>query len=872
MSYKLALNSPEIKKYIGNHKLLALDIETSPFEKFRNDDKASLDAHKSSITGISFSVVEGTGIYVPFNHKVGRNADFVGTFDWIKRNILMNENLTVVIHNAAFETMFFSALGFVPKCKVYDTLSAAQMTLKTHTEFRKLNDCGLKKLVPELLKVELPTFSEVVSQAKSVRTGNDIACDSGAGSACFDELDSEDSETIRYACADSDYALRLYHLFNNWFDRNLPKHRYIVENIESPTAVYVVLMKYNGIPLDVELMYSKGEEAQKQINQLKEDIHLTIGNIDIGANAGTKAFKDYLYKTLELPVLKTTEKLSEAADDEAMILLSEWCKNNRPKLVSMFDMIKDYRKWNKLKSVYIDGYLKFLNNSTNRIHPDLMPLATQTGRFASRNANLQNCFDDKTEILTKRGFILFSELRNDDEVAQWENGEIEFVKPMEIISQKYKGEMIQITNQHINLCMTPEHRCLLKSRKSNKWTVVSAKNYLMDARQLHAGQYHFGKKKMNIQQTIILCATQADGSYHDGGIEFSFLKERKYYRLKYALDVTKTKYTEGFRKSGKYRIRITKSSLSEWIQNLLGKEKCFGEWLLNYDRKTVKTILNEIQHWDGCFTRSNFYSSSVKKNADWVQILYVLTGTRAHLREYWNKNPNSKINYQVDITDRLFSQTANAKKETIPYDGQVYCVSVPSEFIVVRRCGQVCITGNCPRKDNDPIGVRNFICADDGKVLLSLDFSQIELRVGAFYCRDEKMLKTYRNDGDIHAQTTSVIFNIRFNQAIDKNAEHYKERRTIAKNCNFGVFYGLFPRGLQRTLKFKAGLDKSLEECTQIIANLKAGYKGLETWQRKVKTNASVRGYSETYLGRRRYLSSINSADWGKRALHRDVR
>ena len=77
-------------------------------------------------------------------------------------------------------------------------------------------------------------------------------------------------------------------------------------------------------------------------------------------------------------------------------------------------------------------------------------------------------------------------MRNDDEVAQWENGEIEFVKPMEIISQKYKGEMIQITNQHINLCMTPEHRCLLKSRKSNKWTVVSAKNYLMDARQLHS--------------------------------------------------------------------------------------------------------------------------------------------------------------------------------------------------------------------------------------------------------------------------------------------------------------------------------------------------------------------------------------------------
>ena len=563
MNYKLALSKEEIQEYIGPHNLLALDIETSPFEEYRNDNKASLDAHKSSITGISFSVEENTGIYVPFNHKVGRNADFVETFEWIKNNILLNENMTVVIHNAAFETMFFYALGFIPKCKIYDTLSAAQMTLKTHTEFRKLSDCGLKKLVPELLKIELPTFSEVVSQAKNTKTEDDIVCELGAGSACFDELDSEDSETIRYACADSDYALRLYYLFNNWFDNNLPKHRYIVENIESPTAVYVGLMKYNGIPLDVELMYSKGEEAQKQINQLKEDIHLTIGNIDIGANAGTKDFKNYLYKTLELPVLKTTEKLSEAADDEALILLSDWCQKNKPDLVPIFDMIKDYRKWNKLKSTYIDGYLKFLNNATNRIHPDLMPLATQTGRFASRRANLQNC----------------------------------------------------------------------------------------------------------------------------------------------------------------------------------------------------------------------------------------------------------------------------------------------------------------PRKDNDPIGVRNFIRADKGNIILSLDFSQIELRVGAFYCRDEKMLETYKNGGDIHAQTTSVIFNIPFSQAIDKNAPRYKERRTIAKNCNFGVFYGLFPRGLQRTLKFKAGLDKNLDECSEIISNLKAGYKGLEIWQRKIKKEASMRGYSETYLGRRRYLPSINSANWNKKSF-----
>lgn len=545
MNYKLALSKEEIARYIENFKLLALDIETSPLPQYRNDEKSALDAHKSTITGMSFSVSKGSGIYVPFHHKVGLNADFVDTWQWIKQNILMNENLTLVIHNAAFETMFFYALGCVPQCKVYDTLAAAQMTLKTQTEFRKLADSGLKKLVPELLNIELPSFEDVTQ------------------GVYFDMLDPESFETICYACADSDYALQLYCLFNKWFDENMPKHRFIVEQIESPTAVYVGLMKYNGVPLNLDLMHEKGLEARLQIDQLKEDIAIMTDGASIGANASTNAFKDYLYKTLNLPVLKTTAKSSEAADDEALILLSEWCEKNKSELVPLFQMIKEYRKWNKLKSTYIDGYLKFLNSATKRIHPNLMPLATETGRFASRNPNLQNC----------------------------------------------------------------------------------------------------------------------------------------------------------------------------------------------------------------------------------------------------------------------------------------------------------------PRKDNDPIGIRKFIAAPEGKLLISLDFSQIELRVGAFYCRDEKMLETYRKSGDIHAQTTSVIFGIPFSQAVDKGANFYKERRTIAKNCNFGVFYGLFPKGLQKTLKFKAGLDKSLDECTEIIDNLKAGYKDLETWQREIKRQAAEHGYTETYLGRRRYLPNITSADWGKKSF-----
>ena len=172
-----------------------------------------------------------------------------------------------------------------------------------------------------------------------------------------------------------------------------------------------------------------------------------------------------------------------------------------------------------------------------------------------------------------------------------------------------------------------------------------------------------------------------------------------------------------------------------------------------------------------------------------------------------------------------------------------------------------------PRKTNDPIGVRNFIKAPENHLIVSVDFSQIELRVGAFYCRDEKMMETYKSGGDIHAATTSVIYGITYDEAKDKHREEYKEQRAIAKNCNFGTFYGLFPKGLQNTLKFKAGVEKSFTECEKIISNLKAGYSGLSKWQEETKAQAKRLLYSETWLGRRRYLPNIKSENWSQKSF-----
>lgn len=391
MNYRCETNLQEIEKYLRGAGVVAFDFETAPLPAYRDDNKAALDAHRSHIVGVSLSVAEGSAVYVPLRHLRGPNTDPEQIIPFLRGALWMNPAVVKIAHNLSFEAMFLYALGVVVQPPCYDTIAAAQMTLKTTFEFRALSDSGLKKLVPELLGDELPTFEDVTE------------------GRFFDELASDDPDTVRYACADSDYALRLYRRFNEWFDAYLPRHRWIVENIESPTAVYCGLMKYNGLLMDETAMIRKQGECAARLLELREKIHAMTGDVEIGANAGTQAFKDYLFKTLGLPVLKTTAKNAEAADDQTMVMLAEWCAEHRPELVPLFELVQEYRKWSKLKTTYIDGYLRFINPASGRIHPDLLPLATETGRFACRRPNLQNQCQPGNDYVGVRNFIVSPE-------------------------------------------------------------------------------------------------------------------------------------------------------------------------------------------------------------------------------------------------------------------------------------------------------------------------------------------------------------------------------------------------------------------------------------------------------------------------------
>ena len=172
-NYRCVTSVQEIQQYISNAAVVAFDYETAPNEPYRMEEKAALDPQKNHMTGCSFSVKEHTGIYVPVAHKVGENVELTSFLQFL-RAFLMDKRIVKVAHNIAFESAISYHQNIVIQPPVYDTICAAQMTLKSNYAFRKLADSGLKKLAEELCQERLPTFSDVTNGRH------------------FDELDAQD--------------------------------------------------------------------------------------------------------------------------------------------------------------------------------------------------------------------------------------------------------------------------------------------------------------------------------------------------------------------------------------------------------------------------------------------------------------------------------------------------------------------------------------------------------------------------------------------------------------------------------------------------------------------------------------------------------
>jgi DNA polymerase-1 len=145
-----------------------------------------------------------------------------------------------------------------------------------------------------------------------------------------------------------------------------------------------------------------------------------------------------------------------------------------------------------------------------------------------------------------------------------------------------------------------------------------------------------------------------------------------------------------------------------------------------------------------------------------------------------------------------------------------------------------------------------FIPGDEHSVLLSADYSQIELRVLAHFAKDEILVESFRKGEDVHARTAAKVFGVGLKDVTP-------EMRTKAKAVNFGIIYGISDFGLARGIKITRG------EASRFIDSYFHHYKGVREFLDTVVEKARDDGYVTTLLSRRRYLPELRSKNVPRR-------
>ncbi|MCS6968441.1 MAG: DNA polymerase I [Cytophagales bacterium] len=171
------------------------------------------------------------------------------------------------------------------------------------------------------------------------------------------------------------------------------------------------------------------------------------------------------------------------------------------------------------------------------------------------------------------------------------------------------------------------------------------------------------------------------------------------------------------------------------------------------------------------------------------------------------------------------------------------------------------LSSNNPNLQNIPIRTekgreirRAFVPRSPEYILMSADYSQIELRIMACFSKDASMIEAFRQKRDIHAATAAKIFKVPIEQVDD-------EMRRRAKTANFGIIYGISAFGLAQRLNIPR------KEAAELIKAYFAEFPAVKTYIDNAIALARQRGYVETILGRRRYLRDINSRNLTQRGF-----
>ena len=345
-SYECILDEKNLNKWIKileEKTVISVDTETS-----------SLNPLETDLIGISFSYAPNKACYIPIAHR--EKGLKKGIILKKIKPLLEDPSIKKVGQNIKFDFIVLKQNG-IEINSIEDTM------LISYTL-----DAGTNRHNMDILS-EIHLGHKTISFKELVGTGKN--------KINFSDIDLK--KATEYAAEDADVTLRLY---ENLKERlNEEKLNKIYEYFEKPMVKLLSKLEFNGIKVDANHLKKLSAQFEKKLNKIKKEIYVLAGrefNI-----ASPKQLGEIIYNELKIAKLKKTKKGSLATNANVLEDLAS-TGHKFPNLVL------EWRQVSKLKNTYTDALQEHISTKTKRVHTSFLLAATNTGRLASSDPNLQN--------------------------------------------------------------------------------------------------------------------------------------------------------------------------------------------------------------------------------------------------------------------------------------------------------------------------------------------------------------------------------------------------------------------------------------------------------------------------------------------------
>ena len=345
--YKNILSENDLDKLIkklNEKSIISVDTETT-----------SLNPVDAKLVGISFSYEINKAYYIPVAHKNIKSLSKELVIKKIKK-ILEDPSIKKVGQNMKYDLMIFKKYGINIE-PIEDTM------LLSYTLDAGNNRHNMDTLSEIHLGHKTISYKEIVGTGKKQLNFSDVNL----------------KDATKYAAEDADITLRLYHILKSRVDNeNLNK---IYDVFEKPMVKLLSKLEMNGIKIDDNYLKKLSKKFEERLIKKEKEIYKIAGKkFNIGS---PKQLGEIIYNELKIAKLKKTKKGSLATSAKILDDLAQ-TGHKFPKLVL------EWRQDSKLKSTYTDALQDHINQTTKRVHTSFLLAATNTGRLASSDPNLQN--------------------------------------------------------------------------------------------------------------------------------------------------------------------------------------------------------------------------------------------------------------------------------------------------------------------------------------------------------------------------------------------------------------------------------------------------------------------------------------------------